>query len=313
MSNFQQMNPLDYQAREEGESGPNGGLYSPARAASARQFSSNPPASAQTPEASWKMEQALELEKYISTVLNHDLSDALVKSVAMFLAGTRANPETLAIIFQTWHRRPQSSSIVLPQQHTLQQLAAKLSVHMCALGQWGKVAEILGLMPSDTALWILSAADPQWTAKILPHIKSQTVRENLGCACVAAAEKEPGAADVLPLQKIEDKSAPVVEKELPVVEKELPVAEKESGAADVLPLIKIEAKSAPVVEKRSADSPKISKKAQRPPDTQFQNSNEAFSAMSPRSGKEKVGVAPKWRCHCPFHAIPRGRPKNSVP
>jgi hypothetical protein len=276
MSNFQQMNPLDYQAREEGEGSPNGGLNSPARAASARQFFSNPLASAQTPETSWKMEQALELEKYISTVLNYGLSDALVKSVSMFLAGTRANPEALAIIFQIWHRRPQSSSIILPEQHTLQQLAAKLSVHMCTLGQWGKVAEILGRMPSDTALWILSAADPQWAAKILPHIKSKTVRENLGYACVAAAEKEPGAANVLPLQKIE-------------------------------------AKSAPAKEKRSADSPKISKKAQRPPDAQFQNSNEAFSAMSPRSGKEKVGVAPKWRCHCPLHAIPRGRPKNSVP
>jgi hypothetical protein len=299
MSNFQQMNPLDYQAREEGESSPNGGLHSSARAASARQFSFNPPPSAQTPETSWKMEQALELEKYISMVLDHDLSDALVKSVAMFLAGARVNPEALAIIFQTWHRRPQSSLIVLPQQHTLQQLAAKLSVHMCALGQWGKVAEILGLMPSDTALWILSAADSQWAAKILPHIKSKAVRENLGHACVAAAEKEPGAADVLPLQKIEAKSAPTVK--------------KESGAADVLPLQKIDAKSAPVVEKGSADLPEISKKAQRPPDAQFRNSNEAFSAMSPRSGKEKVGVAPKWRCHCPFHAIPRGRPKNSVP
>jgi hypothetical protein len=300
MSNFQQMNPLDYQAREEGESSPNGGLHSPARAASARQLSSNPPPSAQTPETSWKMEQAMELDKYISTVLDHDLSDALEKSVAMFLAGTRANPEALAIIFQTWHRRPQSSLIVLPQQHTLQQLAAQLSMYMCDLAQWGKVAEILGLMPSDTALWILSAAGPQWTAKVLPHIKSKTVRENLRHACVAAAEKEPGAADVLPLQKIDAKSAPVVEKELPV-------AEKESGAADVLPLQKIDAKSAPVVEKRSADSPKISKKAQRPPDEQFRNFNGLF-LMMPAAQKVGVGWDP-----CPPQAIPRGRPKNSVP
>ncbi|MDR1437603.1 MAG: hypothetical protein LBI69_00915, partial [Puniceicoccales bacterium] len=109
MSNSQQMNPLDYQAREKGESSPNGGLNSPARAASARQLSSNPPASAQTPETSWKMEQAMELETYISTVLDHDLSDTSVKNVAMFLAGTIANPEALAIIFQVWHRRPQSS------------------------------------------------------------------------------------------------------------------------------------------------------------------------------------------------------------
>jgi hypothetical protein len=299
MSNFQQINPLNYQAREEGENSPNGGLNSSARAASARQLSSNPPPSAQTPETSWKMEQAMELEKYISMVLDHDLSDALVKSVAMFLAGTRANPEALAIVFQTWHRRPQSSSIILPEQHALQQLAAKLSVHMCTLGQWGKVAEILGLMPSDTALWILSAADSQWAAKILPHIKSKAVRENLGHACVAAAEKEPGAADVLPLTKMKAKSAPTVK--------------KESGAADVLPLQKIEVKSAPTAEKESADSPKISKRAQRPPDKQFRNFNEAFSAMPPEIGKEKVGGAPKWRCHCPFHAIPRGRPKNSVP
>ncbi|MDR1438071.1 MAG: hypothetical protein LBI69_03375, partial [Puniceicoccales bacterium] len=116
MSNFQQMNPLDCQAREEGEGSPNRGLNSPARAASARQFFSNPAASAQTPETSWKMEQAMELEKYISMVLDYGLSDASVKSVAMFLAGARANPEALAIIFQIWHRRPQSASIVLPEQ-----------------------------------------------------------------------------------------------------------------------------------------------------------------------------------------------------
>jgi hypothetical protein len=304
MSNFQQMNPLDYQAREEGESGPNGGLNSSARAASARQFSSNPPASAQTPEASWKMEQALELERYISMVLGYNLSDALVKSVAMFLAGTRANPEALAIIFQTWHRRPQSSSIVLPEQHTLQQLAAKLSVYMCALAQWGKVAEILGLMPSDTALWILSATDPQWAAKILPHIKSQTVRENLGYVCVAAAKKESGAADMLPLTKMKAKSAPTAEKASPM-------AEKESGAADALPLARIEAKSAPTAEKESADSLNISKKESG---AQFRDSNGQFSAILSRSGKEKVGMAPKWWSPpCPPQAIPRGRPKNSVP
>ncbi|MDR1438426.1 MAG: hypothetical protein LBI69_05245, partial [Puniceicoccales bacterium] len=201
---------------------------------------------------------------------DYNLSDALVKSVAMFLAGTRANPEALAIIFQTWHRRPQSSSIVLPQQHTLQQLAAQLAMYMCDLAQWGKVAEILGLMPSDTALWILSAADPQWATKILPHIKSKTVRENLGHACVAAAEKEPGAANVLPLQKIE-------------------------------------AKSAPTAEKESADSLNISKKESG---AQFRDSNGQFSAILSRSGKEKVGVG--WGPRPP-HAIPRGRPKNSVP
>jgi hypothetical protein len=237
----------------------------------------------------------------------------------MFLAGARANPEALAIIFQIWHRRPQSASIVLPEQHTLQQLAAQLSMYMCDLSQWGKVAEILGRMPSDTALWILSAADPQWTAKVLAHIKSKTVRENLRHVCVAAgqkqfaavifakidgraegtlptAKKESGAADALPLTKIEAKSAPK--------------AEKKSGAADVLPLQKIEDKSAPVVEKRSANLSKISKRAQRPPDAQFRNFNGLFLTIP---AAQKVGGLPKWRRHCHSHAIPRGLPKNSVP
>ncbi|MDR1438027.1 MAG: hypothetical protein LBI69_03140, partial [Puniceicoccales bacterium] len=171
------------------------------------------------------------------------------------------------------------------------------------LAQWGKVAEILGLMPSDTALWILSAADPQWAAKILPHIKSKTVRENLKHTCVAAGQEQFAAVI---FAKIDGRA----EGASPTTKKALPAAEKESGAADVLPLQKVGAKSAPVVEKGSADSAKTSKKAQKPPDAQFQSFNGLF-LMIPAA--QKVGGLPKWRRPCLPQAIPRGLPKNSVP